>query len=184
MVNSISVPKEYKHELRNNSSPEYKIATIRDYVKTHPGEVISGRDWYELIGASYPNYLRKLKKQGRLLRISAQDGKMGARYHWKWVDKDYRAEGEGGATVVRSLGFEDWPLGTEHGLRQLANEIDSFLDARLNIYHPPERAEATMSLLNAEEVHGILKFRKFMKERYDAVRKQREEALNNKEESE
>lgn len=169
MVNSITVPKEYKHELRNDSSPEYKMACIRDYVKAHPNEVISGPDWYDLIGSSYPNYLKKLKEQGRLVRLPARDGKKGARYHWKWVDKDYRVQAKPVEISVRSLGFEDWPLGnSEHGLKHLAVEMDQYIDENINV-------------LKAEEVHGILKFRKHIKGRYESVRKQREEALKNKE---
>lgn len=39
-MNAIKVPKQYKHELRNDAPIEYKRAEIRDYIKTHEGEVI------------------------------------------------------------------------------------------------------------------------------------------------
>lgn len=43
-MNAIKVPKQYKHELRNDAPIEYKRAEIRDYIKAHEGEVISHAD--------------------------------------------------------------------------------------------------------------------------------------------
>lgn len=63
-MNAIKVPKQYKHELRNTAPIEYKRAEIRDYIKTHEGEVIKLADFVEKIGSSAATHLRNLRREG------------------------------------------------------------------------------------------------------------------------
>lgn len=172
-MNNITVPKQYAHEMRDDRSPEYKVACIRDYVKSHKDTVISMSDFVEVAGSTAQTYVAKLRKSGHLVRYSIKTGKKGHSYGYRWIDKRIHSEtqNDGTVTTVRSLGYEEWPLIGDHTHIALSNVTEKYI-------------EDNIELLDAHEVVGMIKLKKHIKSEYERVAAQRADALKKHQESE
>lgn len=168
-MNKITVPKQYRSEMRDTRTPEYKIAEIRDYVKKHPNEVITYETFVEIAGSTAANYVKKLLQQGRLVRYRKKTGERGHHFIYVWIDepKPNTSSTNDGIVHTRSLNFDAWPLETEKGYVSLSNNIDTYL-------------MDSIDELDASEMKGILRYKKHIRDAYDKVKSQREEALKNK----
>ena len=164
-MNGITVPKQYKSELRDDRSPEYKIACIRDYVKSHPEKVITMAEFVTVAGSTAQTYVAKLRKSGHLIRYSIKNGTKGHSYGYRWVEKRTRVENSNNGTVttVTNLGFEPFPLGTDGNLL-LDTVVDHYVIDNVEI-------------LSGDEIKGIIKLKKHVRSEYERVKQQRADAL-------
>lgn len=154
----ISVPKEFKNELRNTSSPEYKIAQIRDYVKAHENKIIRGEEFRDLVGSMASTYIGKLRREGRLIRISVKDGTKGLKFKWKWIDKDHVVDAKPSEVRVKTLGFKDYAFGREETTFRVTAKIDEFVLE--NVYK-----------LSGDEIRGLIKFKDAHLKNHEEVKK-------------
>lgn len=164
-MKDITVPKQFAHEMRDDRSPEYKIACIRDYVKSHAEKVITMADFQTVAGTNAQTYIARLRKSGHLVRYSIKNGTKGHSYGYRWVEKRVRTEEsrDGSVTTVTSLGYEPFPLGTDGNLL-----FDTVAD-----HYMIENVE----ILSGDEIKGIVKLKKHVRSEYDRVKQQRADAL-------
>lgn len=169
-MKTINVPSAYKHELRDTRTKEYKIAEIRDYVKAHKGEVIKMSD-FEFAGSSLTvnKYINELISAGRLTRQRVRNQGKGHHFAYTWHEPSERVDTDrNGPIVVKSLGFKDWPLGGSHSNMLMSTVMGEYIESNLDDLH-------------AEQIKGMLLFRRHINQLYSDVEKQRKQILEGKE---
>lgn len=164
-MKGVTVPKQYRSELRDDRSPEYKIACIRDYVNAHPNQIITLAQFVEIAGSTAQTYVSKLLKSGDLMRFSIKNGKRGHSYGYKWIEhKEKDIENDTDGVKTKSLGFEPFPLGTDAGNLLLDDVIDHYVIDNVDI-------------LAGDEIKGIIRLKKHVRSEYERVKQQRADAL-------
>jgi hypothetical protein len=164
-MNGITVPKQYRSELRDDRTPEYKIACIRDYVNAHTNEIITMADFVEIAGSTAQTYVKKLLNSGDLIRFSIKNGKKGHSYGYRWIEhKEKEIENDTDGVKTRSLGFEPFPLGTDAGNLLLDDIIDHYV-------------VDNVENLAGDEIKGMIKLKKHVRSEYDRVKQQRADKL-------
>lgn len=159
-MNGITVPKQYRQELRDTRSKEYKEAEIRDYVKAHKGEIMTISDFQKVAGTTAQQYIARLRKEGKLLRKTLKTGNRGYSYTYDWMDIPYVAKSNHGEIKITKLGFDNWPLGSEHTNGLMTTEMDIYIQDNIDS-------------LPAESIKGMLLFKKHINRLYTEVAEQR-----------
>lgn len=89
-MNGITVPKEYKHQLRKEYSrmtEDEKLSTLRTFIESKKGVILRGEDFVRALDGltTAPAFVAKLVKKGRIKRNSIKSGRGGYNFSYEWV---------------------------------------------------------------------------------------------------
>jgi hypothetical protein len=170
MNGSIQVPAGYRHMLREGkvkkTTEEYK-PIIRRLIESRAGEIIRQSDFKEALGVQTAAvHLKKLEKAGYVTKTRIRHGHgKGNHFQYQWntipLSRE-RAAIANGEVVTRHLNLPDYPL-TKDDLDNLHNLAVEWFDDQ----QP-----------SAEQMAGVLIFRKWARDKFNAVDKARREIIN------
>ena len=164
-MNGVTVPSQYRHMLKTERRPEYIEAEIRDYIKKHQGQLIRLQDLNQVGETTQAKkYLDKWLKQGRITRVKMGGGK-GKRYTYKWHDIVTKPipipKIDGAGVMVRSLDLPV-PLIDQKTIDNITKAFHIWIETETD----------------GQCIVNVVKFRKYLQEEHDKVKKKREEILD------
>lgn len=130
-TNGISVPKEYKHMLKQRvpRDNDQREADIRQLIEARPGKAITGEDFVKATGAtSAMLHVRRLMKGGYITRhkLPGQGHKYGYKWHTEPLTPKVAAL-KNGETITRNLNLPPLLMG-ELELANLKGIYHDWLD--------------------------------------------------------
>ena len=164
-MNGVSVPDQYRHMVRAERRPEFTEAVIRDYIKKHDGELIKLSDLNAAAETTTATQMvQRLLKTGRITRHKLGGGR-GKRYTYKWHDIVTKPipipKIDGAGVMVRSLDLPV-PLIDQKTIDNITKAFHIWIETETD----------------GQCIVNVVKFRKYLQEEHDKVKKKREEILD------